>query len=408
MTILLLNDNPVVNKLVTLSAQKTSDELDVVDSIDDIKNSSYDLLVLDDTVYDSEILNKLQEKITYKKSLFIYSKTSKEVSGFTSTLKKPFLPTDLVERFSVMGREISEAVPEIEEEISELDNEIALDELSLDDELPTLGEELSLDDELPSLDDELSLESLSADDELTDLDDELSLENISLDEEVDSIEELPSIEDEEIALEESLNTESNMEEVLNEEDILEIQELLEDTEEVLPELEQEESEEPLDDIEELTLDDEPATLEEPLDDIEELTLDDEPATLEEPLDDTEELTLDDEPATLEEPLDDIEELTLDDEPATLEEPISEVKNSDTLDTLTSTDIKIAIGEDLPEEEVQPEIEKIEEPQVETTTNDSDNSNVTALKNLLTALSDKDISASLKNAKISINITLGGD
>ena len=39
MKILLLNDNPVVNKLVTLSAQKTSDKLDVVNSIDSIQSS---------------------------------------------------------------------------------------------------------------------------------------------------------------------------------------------------------------------------------------------------------------------------------------------------------------------------------------------------------------------------------
>ena len=36
MKILLLNDNPVVNKLVTLSAQKTSDELEVVENPDNI------------------------------------------------------------------------------------------------------------------------------------------------------------------------------------------------------------------------------------------------------------------------------------------------------------------------------------------------------------------------------------
>jgi len=53
--ILLLNDNPVVNKLVTLSAQKTSDELDVVNSIDDIDSRSYDLLVVDDTSYSDEM-----------------------------------------------------------------------------------------------------------------------------------------------------------------------------------------------------------------------------------------------------------------------------------------------------------------------------------------------------------------
>lgn len=44
MNILLLNDNPVVTKLVTLSAQKTSDELEIVGSVEEIQDGTYDLL----------------------------------------------------------------------------------------------------------------------------------------------------------------------------------------------------------------------------------------------------------------------------------------------------------------------------------------------------------------------------
>ena len=57
MKILLLNDNPVVNKLVTLSAQKTSDELDFALHVEDVAYTSYDLVVVDDSLGGDEILD---------------------------------------------------------------------------------------------------------------------------------------------------------------------------------------------------------------------------------------------------------------------------------------------------------------------------------------------------------------
>ena len=67
MKILLLYDNPVVNKLVTLSAQKTSDTLVVVTSIDEIAEDNYDLLVVDDTLYSDELFEELSSKVKYTK-----------------------------------------------------------------------------------------------------------------------------------------------------------------------------------------------------------------------------------------------------------------------------------------------------------------------------------------------------
>ncbi len=90
-----------------------------------------------------------------------------------------------------------------------------------------------------------------------------------------------------------------------------------------------------------------------------------------------------------------------------------------LDSLTSRDMKIAVGEDVDsveaevleedtasiEEEIEEEIEedvRVEETVIE------ENKGVEALKNLLAALSDKNVAASMKGMKISINITLGDD
>ena len=90
MNILLLNDNPVVTKLVTLSAQKTSDELEIVSSLEEIKTNEYDLLVVDDGLYSDDTYSLLKEKITFSHSLFICARETQEVDGFDDTLKKPF------------------------------------------------------------------------------------------------------------------------------------------------------------------------------------------------------------------------------------------------------------------------------------------------------------------------------
>ena len=80
-----------------------------------------------------------------------------------------------------------------------------------------------------------------------------------------------------------------------------------------------------------------------------------------------------------------------------------------LDKLTSKDLKLAIGEEVDESDVEP-IEEIDDIEDESIQMDEDShegeDGVEALKTLLEALSDKNVAASLKGMKISINITLG--
>ena len=104
MKILLLNDNPVVNKLVTLSAQKTSDSLEIVTDIEEIKASQYDVVVVDDSLYYDGCLDDLKAKITFATSLYICSRDAEPAEGFSQTLKKPFLPTDMVDLFTSMEK----------------------------------------------------------------------------------------------------------------------------------------------------------------------------------------------------------------------------------------------------------------------------------------------------------------
>ncbi len=106
MKILLFNDNPVVRKLVALSAQKTKDDLSVVWSTDEIEDREYDLLIVDDALYSDEILDALKEKIALKSSLFMATRGKAVPSGFDHVINKPFLPTDLVDLFVQIEKKI--------------------------------------------------------------------------------------------------------------------------------------------------------------------------------------------------------------------------------------------------------------------------------------------------------------
>ena len=87
-----------------------------------------------------------------------------------------------------------------------------------------------------------------------------------------------------------------------------------------------------------------------------------------------------------------------------------VNDIDGLDAINANDIKLAIGEEvkiekLDEEETNNEEFELDEELTELDENSS-NEGVESLKTLLKALTNENVSASLKGMKISINITLG--
>ncbi len=178
MKILLLNDNPVVTKLVTLSAQKLEDEVEAVASVENVQEgASYDLLIVDDNLYIPEDIQRLQSKVECKKMLFIRSKETETPKEFDESLTKPFLPTDLVDILTKIRKSIvnESAVLKEEDEIEETDDllegekehpdefeEILPDDLTEFD----LGEDLNLEDELDMLEELPSDESISIDEEI--------------------------------------------------------------------------------------------------------------------------------------------------------------------------------------------------------------------------------------------------
>jgi uncharacterized membrane protein len=379
MKILLLNNNPVVNKLVTLSAQKTSDELSIADSVEAIESKSYDLLIVDDALYGEGVMQEINSKIKFNKSLYICSKEADFAEEFTKTLKKPFLPTDLVDMLISLGK-MTETI-----ELDKIDE--THDKFESFDNLEELDEELDLDlDELDGLD-EL--------DELDDLDEKL-------DEDVEDVEFKNSEHD------------AAMDGVLDKDELQEVQNLLEETE-MEEDLGFDDSDLELEDF----VEDEEVSSKK-AEEVEGLELDDSDLELEEAeeVEENKELEEDLEPQEAAEEFEDLESQIESAVQALSDEDLQTEVDQDLLfniDSLSSRDLKLAIGEEVNEEEFDETLDedsrKVEEFEedfsIDEDSIDKDgDKGVEALKKLLKALSSEDVVASLKGMKISINITLG--
>lgn len=484
MKILLLNNNPVVNKLVTLSAQKTSNELSVVEDIEAIGSKNYDLLIVDDALYSEDVIQEISDKIGFNKSLYICSKDAKAVDTFTKTIKKPFLPTDLVELFISFGKhEKSSNLDKIDafdddkqdtfDNIDSIDDFTELDNI-IDDTLESDGEaELNDVDLDEATDDDVDLEELHEIDELDELDEDLSLDEQEKDgvldkdelKEVQNLLDETEVEEDELEDDDSLefddldgdlgfDLDSEDDKTDKEESKDEITELSDELDEALEledddldETEEKDNKAVVDDFDDFELDfgkdDEEDDLDELSkaldledDDLNEAEQKDDIAD-EEDLEEDEEIELNSSKAQEKdeneiEDFDDFEDFEIDsnkvdDELDNLESQIqsavkelsdedleSEIDEDVLLDigSLTSRDLKLAIGEEVSEIAENNEVHVDDEDdleddfQEEVALSENQNNGVEALKKLLKILSDEGINASLKDMKININITIG--
>jgi len=144
MKFLLINNNHVVSKLATLSADKSSVELAEYDDPSVVPQDNYDVLIFDSEIFKQEFFDELKSRFDFSKTIFIYSAKSEPVEGFDMYLKKPFLPTELVDLISRIksttdampkdslmdDEDLSIDAPDIEsgEEINDLDDLFAEDE----------------------------------------------------------------------------------------------------------------------------------------------------------------------------------------------------------------------------------------------------------------------------------------
>jgi len=125
MNILLVNNDTVIAKLIRLSTQKTGDRLDIATSIDEVREESYDLLILEGGLFDRAFLERLNDKVIYAHSIFITTRDQEETSLFEKQLHKPFLPTELL----VLLHQFASIVKKEQEELSK---EIVFDDFESD------------------------------------------------------------------------------------------------------------------------------------------------------------------------------------------------------------------------------------------------------------------------------------
>ena len=99
MKVLLLNDNPIIDKLVTLSAQKRDDDLIKVTEDLAFEAGYYDLLVIDESSASVHLPSEEAEHVTYGYTLFIASRGTAVPDMYDQVLYKPFLPMELLRIF---------------------------------------------------------------------------------------------------------------------------------------------------------------------------------------------------------------------------------------------------------------------------------------------------------------------
>ena len=182
MEILLININPVVSRLLTLCTRDEHIKLDEVESAGAVKKTSYDIVFVDETSYVDDV-KALLEELEVRQKVFI-SYSSEAMTGFDQTIKKPFLPSQIINVIeNVDVRDSGENLEEIT-----IEKSISIFPLSSDDEsveeevlpdifpLPTEEEEV---DEIFELEENAGTEILNSDEiekikALLDMDDEIA------------------------------------------------------------------------------------------------------------------------------------------------------------------------------------------------------------------------------------------
>ena len=171
MNILLVNNNPVVSRLLALCTREEHMILEEVTGVNTIRHERYDVVFVDEGSYEAEVLN-LSDILTIGKKVLL-SNTEVEINDFDITIQKPFLPSQIIEVLESMEAHssadeiIEKKVPSIfplsseeddAEEVLDTHNAQVLDE----DEIEKIKELLDMDDELEVLETELSDEEIEA------------------------------------------------------------------------------------------------------------------------------------------------------------------------------------------------------------------------------------------------------
>ncbi|BCD68598.1 hypothetical protein [Nitratiruptor sp. YY09-18] len=114
MRLLLINKNPVVSRMMHMSVPKAGFDIEECDNVYDLPTGNYEVVVIDDEMYDENFLHDIKQHINYKQLGLISGSKNTQSDEFDFVLTKPFLPTDLIE----VLRKVKSSVEEIKEQAS--------------------------------------------------------------------------------------------------------------------------------------------------------------------------------------------------------------------------------------------------------------------------------------------------
>jgi uncharacterized membrane protein len=123
MQILLINVNPVVSRLFMLCSREENIAIDEVSRVAAVKNKPYDMIFVDESVYEQNTLALLSQFEAVKKVFISYD--CERISGFDMTIEKPFLPSLIIELFESHA---------LQEKTIAMEKEIALKEVLIIEE----------------------------------------------------------------------------------------------------------------------------------------------------------------------------------------------------------------------------------------------------------------------------------
>ena len=175
MKILLINNNPVVSRLVSLCVRDDAITFEEVDTVNEADDAIYDIVFIDDASYNGKVEAFLNWVAKTGKVVFLSGRESGDEIGrtFDTVIKKPFLPSqiqsviDAVREGERVKEEENTAISESTMEIEEVSQEDVVEENDPEDIEPKSDEHFifplaSEDDEPLSIIDEVLLENEEA------------------------------------------------------------------------------------------------------------------------------------------------------------------------------------------------------------------------------------------------------
>ncbi len=108
MHILLINNNPVVSRLLSLCMRDKAFSLEEAGNADEIKDDTYDLIFVDDASYSDEVQERI-DMLNAAKTVFL-TRRNEENRLFGKTIVKPFLPSQIMEVIKEVKKEENQAI----------------------------------------------------------------------------------------------------------------------------------------------------------------------------------------------------------------------------------------------------------------------------------------------------------